>query len=58
MTKEEDEENARKNEIIRACHHDPKNIEGKGIICIICGVQFATMMLARLAPVFPITDDD
>lgn len=49
MTKEQDEANAKQNEVIRACEHDPIRHADGGIRCAKCGVVFATMMLARLA---------
>jgi transcription elongation factor Elf1 len=58
MTKEEDAENARKNEIISSCEHDPKRNTSGGTTCTICGAKFAVIMLPRLAPVPIYTDDD
>lgn len=59
MTEEEDQENARRNEIIKKCYHEIGRVDGR-LVCLKCSARIAIMQFPRLAlvPVFDFEDDE
>lgn len=60
MTKAEDAANAAANERMLACDHSIafNGTRQSGGFCVLCGGQFALMLLPRLAIVVPISDEE
>lgn len=57
MTETEDAANAVANERMLACGHSIVSRQSS-CFCVLCGGQFALMLLPRLAKVVPISDDE